>query len=165
MVLENFAAVVRAIKARTIYPNGHPVPSDHTPRLRSQWLRMATEFGLQSQPLDPRRDDFGFITLDEAPAWVEQNGHRIGLHIVDMRKLVLSRSGIMIDYQTLGVIDPVSIGYLIDRRPEWIHPTKWIQSLTGQDNVYDLTHTHPDNPVSRNLREDFKRKMANFGLL
>ena len=82
-----------------------------------------------------------------------------------MRKLVLSRSGIIEDYQTLGVIDPVSIGYLIDRRPEWIHPTEWIQSLVEKDNVYDLTHTHPDNPVSRNLREDFKRKMVNYGLL
>lgn len=165
MVLENFAAVVRAIKARTIYPDGHPVPSDHTLRHRSRWLEMANEFGLQVQQLEPRRDDFGFTTLDEAPAWVGQNGHRIGLHIVDMRKLVLSRSGIIEDYQTLGVIDPVSIGYLIDRRPEWIHPTEWIQSLVEKDNVYDLTHTHPDNPVSRNLREDFKRKMVNYGLL
>jgi hypothetical protein len=65
MLTEKFAAVVRAIKARTIYPDGHPVPSDHTHRLRSQWLNMAAEFGLQSQPLDPRRDDFGFTTLDE----------------------------------------------------------------------------------------------------
>jgi hypothetical protein len=165
MALESCAALIRALKARTIYPNGQPVPSDHTPRLRTQWLQMATEFGLQSKPLDPRRDDFGFTTLDEAPAWVEQNGHRIGLHIVGMRQLVLSRSGIIIDNQTLGIIDPVSIGYLIDRRPEWIHPTKWIQSLMEQDNVYVLTHMNPDNPLSRNLREDFKRKMASFGLL
>jgi hypothetical protein len=83
MITENFAAIARAIKARTLYaPTGQPIPSDHTLKHRSRWLEMANEFGLQVQQLEPRRDDFGFTTLDEAPAWVGQNGHRIGLGVL-----------------------------------------------------------------------------------
>ena len=166
MALESCAALIRAIKARTIYaPDGNPAPSDYTPRLRNQWLQMAAEYGIQSERIDPKRDDFGFTTIDEAPAWLKSGNIRIGLHIIDMRSLGLTPSGIIREQVTLGVMDPVSIGYFIDRRPDWDHPSQWIQSLLEQDNVYDLTRMHPDNPVSRRHREDFQRKMIGYGLL
>jgi hypothetical protein len=129
---------------------------------------MANEFGLQVQQLEPRRDDFGFTTLDEAPAWIAQgegSRHRVGLHIVEMKELVFSPSGIFQDKVTLGIIDPLSISHFLDRRPPWTDPKGWIRSHLSQDNVYDLTNIHPDNPVSRRLREDFRRKMISYCLL
>jgi hypothetical protein len=126
---------------------------------------MAADYGIESESFDPRRDDFGLTTIDEAPAWLKRDKIRIGLHIIDMRSFGLTTSGIIKDQFTLGVMDPVSIGYYIDQRPDWIHPNQWIQSLLAQDNIYDLTQMHPDSPVSRRHREDFRRKMFSYGLL